>query len=295
MTRIALVSRLRSSGQDAGIAVLTVVMVGAILTAMGVALTQTALVNLDNAGRDRVGSTALGAAEAGVSQGISFIRQNGTGQICAGCTSPYNTGQEQTITFTNGTSAQVGIKELTAYLPPANKVGRYLITAVGLSGSGPGKRTIEQTVEVKPLSFPLGIYTQAKINLGGNVSVTQESVFSGSCVDSRDKLTFLAGASGSALDPYNGLPAAVHSTSYITNTNQNACSVADVTTLKATDTRLVHRSSTCNTTWPADQTTSSAVPSPPPTAGPAEPPRRTSTVSRTATTGRGVPASTSTS
>ncbi len=146
------------------------------------------------------------------------------------------------------------IKEVIAYDPGAGaKVGKYLVKSIGTSGSGPGRRTVEQAIDVKPFDFPLGVYTQSKINLGGNVTVTRESVFSGSCVDSRNKLSFVADpADGKFDDPYNGMPAGVHSASYITNRNESVCST-NLAQVKATDVNAIHFASTCNSTYFADQ------------------------------------------
>ncbi len=239
---------------DDGVALLTVVLVAAIMTALGLAVTKTAILNLDNAGRDRVAGGALGAAEAGVAGAITYIRGNGAAvaTICATCTGPYNLLSPTTLTYPGGGQAVVTIASVQAYRPPVSKVGKYVIRSVGTSGSGPGKRTIEQSVDVKPFDFPLGIYTQAKINLGGNVSVQRESVFSGSCIDSRNKLSFIPDATGSTIDPYNDLPAGAHSASYITTSNSSVCST-NLAQVKATDVGAIHKISTCSPLFPADQ------------------------------------------
>lgn len=242
----------RRVGGDEGVAMITVVMVAAIMTGLGLAATKTAVLNLDNAGRDRVASGAMGAAEAGVAGAITYIRGNGVASICDTCTGSYNTLNPATLTYPGGGQAVVTVRVQQRYQPPAARVGRYVITSVGTSGSGPGKRTVEQAIDVKPFAFPLGIYTAAKINLGGTVSVTRESVFSGSCIDSRDKLAFSADYTGSLLDPYNDIPAGAHSASYITNSNTNVCST-NLNQVKANDNGAIHRASTCNATWPADQ------------------------------------------
>lgn len=250
-----LTSRRPRLRDDSGVAMITVVMVAAIMTGLGLAVTKSAIVNLDNAGRDRVASGALGAAEAGVAGAITYIRNNGVRQFCPTCTSPFNesTSPRTTITYPGGSKAEIWVRRVQEYDPASGlKIGRYLIRSVGTSGTGPGKRTIEQAIDVKPFDFPLGVYTQAKINLGGNVKVTQESIFSGSCVDSREKLSFLAGPTGSVIDPYNSLPAAVHSTSYIRENSQSVCST-NLANVKATDTRAIHAASTCNETYKADQ------------------------------------------
>ena len=246
-------SRLRTRVHgDAGGAMLVVVMVGVILTGMGLALAKTSVANLDNAGRDRVSSGALGIAEAGVAEAITHLRGSGVQHICNACVLPWNAATPKTLTFTGG-SATVSITRIERYRPPAVRVGRYLVRSVGAtSGATPGKRTIEQEVEVKPFAFPLGVYTAAKVNLGGTVEIQQESFFSGQCIDSRSKMTFVPGPNGSYIDPYNAIPAGAHSASYITDTNSNVCS-NNLNNVRAQDSGAVHRSNSCHETYWADQ------------------------------------------
>ena len=244
-------ARSRTQGES-GVALLSVLLVGVILTGLGLALARTTLTNLDNAGRDRVSSGALGVAEAGVASAIGYIRDNGVNQLCAGCTTPWNAAAPRTLSISGG-RAVVTITVVERYAPPTVPLGRYLIRSVGTTaGTSPGKRTVEQAIDVKPFAFPLGVYTAAKANLGGTVNITQESFFSGQCIDSRSKMTFLQGASGSWLDPYNDIPAGAHSASYITDTNTNVCST-DLASVRATDAGALHRTNTCHETYWADQ------------------------------------------
>ncbi len=246
-----LTHRARPRG-DSGGAMLIVVLVGVILTGMGLALTRTSLANLDNAGRDRVSSGALGIAEAGVAGAITHLRGNGVNHVCSTCGWEWNVAAPKTLSFDNGT-AVVTVAELQRYRPPGSRIGRYLIRSVGTtSGSTPGKRTIEQEIDVKPFDFPLGVYTAAKVNLGGNVQIQQESFFSGQCIDSRSKMSFVAGPNGSFIDPYNDIPAGAHSASYTTDTNSNVCST-DIENVRATDAGAVHRLNACHATYWADQ------------------------------------------
>jgi hypothetical protein len=237
---------------DTGGAMLVTVMVGVILTGMGLTLARTSIANLDNAGRDRVSSGALGIAEAGVASAITHLRGSGVHHVCATCTYEWNVSSPKTLSFSGGT-AQVTIAAIERYRPPSVAVGRYLVRSVGATtGSSPGRRVVEQEVEVKPFAFPLGVYTAAKVNLGGNVEIQQESFFSGQCIDSRSKMTFVAGPDGNYIDPYNGIPAGAHSASYITDTNSNVCN-NDLEAVRLKDGGAVHRSNTCHETYWADQ------------------------------------------
>lgn len=237
---------------DTGGAMLIVVLVGVILTGMGMTLARTSVANLDNAGRDRVSSGALGIAEAGVASAITHLRGNGVLHICPACPLEWNVAAPKTLSFAGGT-AQVTIAAIESYRPPSVPVGRYLVRSTGATGgASPGKRVVEQQIEVKPFAFPLGVYTAAKVNLGGNVEIQQESFFSGQCIDSRSKMQFVPGPNGSYIDPYNGIPAGAHSATYITDRNSNVCN-NDVETVRSTDSLAVHRSSTCHETYWADQ------------------------------------------
>lgn len=237
---------------DRGAALLTVLLVGIILTGLGLSLVKTAVVNLDNAGRDRVSAGALGVAEAGITSAIGYLRGNGVNQICATCTTPWNSAAPRSLSFSTG-SAVVQITPVERYAPPTVRTGRYLIRSVGRTlGTDRGQRTVEQMIDVKPFAFPLGVYTSAKANLGGTVQITQESFFSAQCIDSRSKMDFVAGPGGSFIDPYNDIPAGAHSATYISTTNTNVCST-DLDAVRTSDNGAVHASSPCHATYWADQ------------------------------------------
>lgn len=237
---------------ERGVAMVTVLLVTAVLTALGVTVTQVSLSNLGNAGRDRVAGGALGAAEAGVTRAISYIHQNNTNIISCSPTcasNPWgNSAAPKSLTFPDGRKATVWIETIQPYMPPTYKAGTYKIHSVGTAGSGPGKRTLEVTIEVKPLNFPLGIYTRYKLNNGGTGAVFNTTVLSHECIDSRDKLTF------SGIDSYYGIPAAAHSTAYITRANLQACD-NNLGNVWTNDARAIHRAAvgTCSPEFPYDQ------------------------------------------
>lgn len=242
----------RMRRDERGVAMITVLLVSAVLTALGITVTQVAVSNLSNAGRDRVAGGALGAAEAGVTRAISYINAHSTNALacspsCAG-NAWGNETSPQVVSLPDGRQASVWIEPIQPYQPPTYKVGTYKVHSVGTAGSGPGKRTLEVTIQVKPLAFPLGVFTRNKLNNGGTGSVFNESVLSESCIDNRDKLNF------SGIDAYYGIPAAAHSASYITNSNENFCN-NNLTQVRNTDNKAIHRASvgTCNSTYPYDQ------------------------------------------
>ena len=69
---------------------------------------------------------------------------------------------------------------------------------------------------VTPLPFPIGVYAN-KINLNGTPQTFQQSVFSVECVTGRDKMTF------SGTDAFYGIPAAAHSTKFISTGSNTPC------------------------------------------------------------------------
>lgn len=231
----------------------TVLLVTAVLTALGMTVTSVALSNLGNAGRDRVAGGALGAAEAGVTRAISWIQAHNTNALsCSpscGANAWGNSSSPSTVSLPDGREASVWIEPIQPYAPPAYKVGVYKIHSIGTAGSGPGKRTLEVTVEVKPMQFPLGIFTKDMLDNQGTGSVFQESILSEQCIDSRDKLSI------SGMDAYYGIPAAAHSTSYITERNEPGACNTNLAQVRANDNRAIHRQSVgyCNSTYPYDQ------------------------------------------
>lgn len=243
----------RMRRDERGVAMVTVLLVTAVLTGLGLTVTSVAMSNLSNAGRDRVAGGALGAAEAGVARAISYINQTSTNTLrCApDCTTNawgYRDGPK-VLSFADGRQAKVWIEPIQPYQPPSYKVGIYKIHSAGTAGSGPGLRSLEVTVEVKPLQFPLGVFTKDMLDAQGDAGVFSESVLSESCIDSRGSLTI------SGTDAYYGIPAAAHSTSYITEKNEPGVCNTNLAQVRANDNRAIHRAAvgTCNSTYPYDQ------------------------------------------
>jgi hypothetical protein len=236
---------------DRGVAMVTALLVGAVLTALGITVTQVAVSNLGNAGRDRVAGGAFGAAEAGVTRAIAFINKNNTNVLKCSPSCSFGWGNSttpQTIALPDSRQAKVWIEPIQPYAPPSYKQGIYKVHSVGTAGSGPGRRTLEVTIQVKPMSFPLGIFTKNKMNNGGTGAVFNESVLSESCVDSRDHLNF------TGIDAYYGIPAAAHSARYITSSNVSFCD-NDLAHVRSSDNKAIHKAATgtCNTSFPYDQ------------------------------------------
>lgn len=226
-----------SRRDDSGVAMLTVILVGVVLTGLALVSADLSISNLRNAGRDRVAGGALGAAEAGLARGIAHIRQNSVGELA---TSSWGSSASPTqLTFSDGGEAEVWIETVQPFQPPTHKVGTYVIHSEGTSGEGPGLRRLTQRVTVKPLQLPLGVYAQ-RIALNGTPQTFQQSVFSQTCISGREKMIF------NGQDEFYGIPSAAHSAQWISEGN-GACA--------ANNPRNIHKPSVgnCNPAYPNDQ------------------------------------------
>lgn len=211
---------------DKGSAMLITLLVMAVLTGLGAVVFNVGFSNLQNTNRDRLAGGAMGASEGGVAQALAFIRQNGAASLT--CTVPEVSGNcdalwgkdlKKTIPLNNSREYQVWVEKVQPFNPPDFKVGVYRIHSEGTAGQGPGKRTVELTISVKPLEFPIGLYSDNFSDSGG-ATVSTESMFSRGCILNRDAITF------SGNDRFHNIPASAHSTEYITETN-NSCSDND--------------------------------------------------------------------
>jgi hypothetical protein len=236
-------ARLRTArGSDSGAALMTVLMAGAVLTASALVAVNVSLTNLKNAGRDRVASGAMGAAEGGLAEAVSYLQTQNAGVLscsptCA--TNPWgNSTTPKSMTYPDGGVAKVWIEVIQKFQPPNFKVATYKIHSKGTAGNGPGQRTLEQTVTGKPLAIPIGVYA-TNITVNGNPSTFKESVFSKNCISGRDKMNF-----GTDPDAYFGIPPAAHSTQWISEKN-GSCA--------ATNGQNIHKAGACNTPYVYDQ------------------------------------------
>ena len=236
-------ARLRTArGSDSGAALMTVLMAGAVLTASALVAVNVSLTNLKNAGRDRVATGAMGAAEGGLAEAVSYLQTQNAGVLscsptCA--TNPWgNSTTPKTMTYPDGGVAKVWIEVIQAFNPPGFKEATYKIHSKGTAGNGPGLRTLEQTVTGKPLTIPIGVYATT-ITIAGNPQTFKESVFSKNCIGGREKMNF-----GTDLDPYFGILPAAHSAQWISEHN-GSCA--------ATNADNIHKAGVCNTAYAHDQ------------------------------------------
>lgn len=204
---------------DAGIGVVTVVFVMAVVSALSITAATLTVNNLGNASRDRQALAALATSEAGVSQAIAYLRTGNLGSLtCEISSDPSATPPSSCSTATNawinpttpqqvrldGTAGgctagvdctRVWIGTLKKYSPgcPESRLtpaqpctGIYRIHTVGFSGNGPAARRLAVDVEVSPYPYPIGIFTE-NFSGNGNVGVHRMSVFSNGCIKNRQR------------------------------------------------------------------------------------------------------------
>lgn len=196
---------------DQGAALMTVIMVLVLLGALTLTLAVLTINNLTSAKLSQQGGAALNAADAGVAQAVTYMRENGVKSIndCSpACTNPWGNKNNPAIVAVPGKSAQsfkVWIEPLVKY--PLYEVGYYRIHSQGIAG-GPAGRSTEVDAEVTGFKVPIGIMAESVVG-GGDAVVHRESIISTGCVYKRSKILF------DGIDLAYGIPAAVHSSQVI--------------------------------------------------------------------------------
>lgn len=245
--------RLQGRGApERGSALIITMLMIAVLTGLALTVFALSVDNLGNARRDRQATAALANSEAGISQAVAYVKQNGLGRLrCApncGAANPW--GEQPNSVDGDGAPSTVVVpasgEKYEVWIDPISPMGpttpgRYRVHSIGNAGTGPGSRKVEVDIQVAPFEFPLAVYADS-IQAGGTGSIQTESLFSKGCIFKRSKINFVG------TDPVYGIPAAAHSAQYITDTQGAgaACS--------ATDSKNIHKpGQPCNTTYPNDQ------------------------------------------
>jgi len=236
-----------------------------ILTALGTVVFTVGSSNQQDAGRDRLAGGALGAAEAGLAQGLAYIRANGVVSLtCDGpnpasllCSNDWGYNYLSSgsgghvVALSGGRQYTVWIQQIAVYSPSTGvNTGRYKIYSVGTQGAGPASRTVTSDVSVNPFGFPVGIYAEQYVRDEGAVAISKESMFSKGCIGKRGHVTFDTTANDLA-NP-NLVPAA-HSAQYISNSNIIG---PDTAACNAGENKNIHKTPSpgvCNTSFAYDQ------------------------------------------
>ena len=198
--------------RDEGVALLTVIILTAFLVVASLSLAFVTITNLASARTSQQAGAAVNAADAGLAQGVTYLRSSGFGTINAcspTCTNePYgNSSNPKRITI-NGRSGQfytVWIEKIAPY--PANKAGIYRIHSTGGAG-GQASRAVTMDVSITPFQVPIGVMADT-VTGGGNAGVHHESILSTGCIYKRSKISF------EGIDKAYGVPAAVYSSQVI--------------------------------------------------------------------------------
>lgn len=244
---------------DAGIGVVTVMFVLAVVSALSVTAVTVTINNLSSTMRDRQGLAALATSEAGVSQAIAYLRGGNLGSLTCleptagqapgptcqgtaeGWTSASNPKQVRLDGTAGGCTAtldctRVWIGTVKAYdpscpeqrqTPPRRCTGSYRIHTTGFSGNGPSARSLAVDVDVAPYPFPIGVFAEA-FSGNGTVGIHRMSVFSNGCIKNRQRDDVSGSGFRFEWDAANGRPrrdvvhdqpAAAHTTDIISTSN----------------------------------------------------------------------------
>lgn len=291
--RITVVSRLKAArDDDQGIAMLTVLVVIALLSTLTITATAVTVNNIQNRGRDRQSLGALAASEAGIAQAIQYLRGASLGSLtctepaagaapgatCTGAGPSWVSATNPKQVRVDGTAGsciaqtdcfRVWIGTVQRYVPncaarhtnpPGFCYGIYRIHTTGVAGSGPGARRLAVDVRLRPLNYPLGVFSEQTLSGNGNVGVHSESVFTAGCFfnrqdDSRSgsgiQFTWDSANSRPALDLFYDQPESAHAVGDISTSNNSCGSQGSG--------GPIHATRACNATFPWDQSGGAAA------------------------------------
>jgi hypothetical protein len=244
---------------DSGIGIVTVVFVGAVLTALVATVTVVTVNNLGNTQRDRQALAALATSEAGVAQALQFLRGGNLGALT--CTEPaagtlpgptcqgagpswVSATNPMTVSVETGPGPcttgsdcfEVWIGTVSPYVPncpgrhatpPPRCYGEYRIHSTGVSGYGPSARQVAVDVKVSPYPFPIGVFAET-FSGNGNIGIHRESVFTNGCISNRQvdshsgsgfQFAWDSANNRPVLDLIYDQPAAAHATGSISTSN----------------------------------------------------------------------------
>ena len=279
-------SILQRTRGDAGVGIVTVIFVMAVVSALTLTATRITLNNLENTSRDRQALAALATSEAGVTQAITYLRGANIGSLtcveptagslpgvtCQGAGPSWISATNPRQVRLDGTAGactsasdcfRVWIGTVRSYVancagrqqsPPKPCTGRFRIHSTGVSGNGPGARQVAVDVELAPYGFPMGVFAETFTG-SGSVGVNQESLFTNGCVQNRTsdssggsgvRFAYDSAAGRTKLDLIYTQPTAAHATGDISTAN-NTCG-------SGSGGGPVHKTAVpCNATYPFDQ------------------------------------------
>lgn len=204
--------------RDDGAALIITVMVLALVGILTTTILGVTVGNLNATRRTQDSARALDAADAGLTQAIAYLRTSGTRGIdCApSCTTnrwgSAATPMSQLVAGSTDQRFEAWVAPLATSNP---RDLRYRVTSTGYAGDGVRRIQADVTLTLDDLGLPLGIFARS-VQGGGTPDLDGISIFTTGCVWSRSKFEF-----SSAPDAAYGIPAAVHSSKIITDSNGN--------------------------------------------------------------------------
>lgn len=228
-------------------------MVLALVTALATTVAVVTINNLQASWRAQQAGAALNAADAGIAQAMSYLRNSGVRDLACpsetstspACWQPWGHANKAQVSLPGkaGQGYQVWIEARTPF--PANDPGRYRIHAIGIA-AGQARREVVSDVEVTTTDVPKGIFART-VSGGGTAKIARESIFSTGCVYNRSKIQM------SGTDAAYGIPVAVHSSQIITDSSGSGQYCPDTN-------KPIHRTGAqyllpqpCNTAYRYDQ------------------------------------------
>ena len=242
------VDQSRRIREDSGSAMILTLMVMALVTALATTVAVVTINNLQSSWRAQRAGAAVNAADAGIAQAISYLRSSGVRDLrCSPtCTAnPWGNRTSPAQVSVTGLAGQAYTAWIEPAPPPASNPNVYRIHSTGTAG-GAASRAVTADVLVTTTQIPKGVFART-VNGGGTATVRRESIFSTGCVYNRSKITM------SSIDLAYGIPAAVHSSQIITDSNGTGEYCPDTN-------RPIHLTGAknatpqpCNTAYPYDQ------------------------------------------
>lgn len=226
-----------SGDGERGAALITVILLLAALTAVATTVATVAVNDTMSASRDRQSGAAFATADAGIAFGLEYIRNNSLNSLVCDENRPAATPDSCSVNpeisnpvtpreikvdgtgacVTGDTCYRVWITYLRRYAPPAVKTGLYRIHSIGRAGAAPGAKALTVDVQVRPASYPIGVYSTRLVG-NGNTGVYNEMLFTQDCVSPRYEGSG-NGLRFSGTDPYWGEPASANSTTQVSSSN----------------------------------------------------------------------------
>lgn len=209
---------------ESGVAMVTVLFIAAVLTAVSTAGVYVTIQELRATSDDRRGAQSLAFAEAGIDQILVRLRNGslGWGDIAAaGCTvsTPDGTITYPPISLSGNVAGSAGTydAELTVYnrdaanpadrLPPSACPSTFPSPAEGAryfaitsTGSQPAaQRVVRQVIQIRPLGLPIAIYAIERVDGNGTTIMDSISMITEGVISKRDQFGFRG------TDPYYSL------------------------------------------------------------------------------------------